>query len=267
MEPIPFGIVGALGRMGRSIVSICLSEPDCPLRPALAVVSQNTSGIGQDLGELLGHGSAGVLCQSGLDGLSNVRVVIDFSTAENSGIVSEQCMRAGVPLLTGTTALSEEQMAVLRRASETIPVMVAPNLSVGINLLYNLLSQVVTALPDFDIEITETHHREKKDAPSGTAHLLKDALLEAKSLQPEQVIYGREGLLGRRPENQIGIHTLRGGDVAGEHTIHFLGLGERIELTHRATSREPFARGALKAAAFLSEASPGSYSMRDVLWR
>jgi 4-hydroxy-tetrahydrodipicolinate reductase len=170
-------------------------------------------------------------------------------------------------LVVGTTGHSDEQRALLEKTSKSLPVVLSPNFSVGVNTLFWLTRKAAEMLgPDFDLEIVETHHRLKKDAPSGTAKKLAEILGEARKLDLEKnVVYGREGLVGERPATEIGVHSIRGGDVVGDHTVMFVGRGERLELTHKASSRETFARGALRAAQWIVGRPPGLYSMEDVL--
>lgn len=194
-------------------------------------------------------------------------VVIDFTSPGAIVEHAEVCAAAKVPLVVGTTGLSAEQKTALEEAAEEIPVVFAPNMSVGVNLLFRLAAEAAKVLgPGYDVEIVEAHHKHKKDAPSGTALRLAEVVAESLGRDLEQdACYGRQGLIGERPAGQIGIQTVRGGDVVGEHTLFFLGEGERVELTHRASSRGAFAEGAVRAALWVVGQAPGLYDMQDVL--
>lgn len=194
-------------------------------------------------------------------------VVIDVSQPESSVLIVDACLKNQKPIAIGTTGHSAEQLFQLHAAANRIPVLLAPNFSVGVNLLFWLTQQTASVLgPDFDAEIVEMHHRLKKDAPSGTAKRLAELVADSWELNYEVAgRHGRKGIVGERTKGEIGLHAVRGGDVVGEHTVYFTGLGERIELTHRATSREIFAAGSLRAASWLLSQPPGWYDMQDCL--
>jgi 4-hydroxy-tetrahydrodipicolinate reductase len=194
-------------------------------------------------------------------------VVIDVSQPEGSVAISNRCAAAGIPLVIGTTGHSNDQIAKLRADAERTAILLTPNFSIGVHLLFWLTEKTSEILgPEFDAEIVEMHHRLKKDSPSGTAKRLGEIIARTRSLDYEKAVkHGREGLPGERSQNEIGIHALRGGDIAGEHTVYFAGAGERIELTHRASSRDTFAKGALRAAGWMISKPAGWYAMRDVL--
>ena len=194
-------------------------------------------------------------------------VVIDFSHPNASASLSRACREAKKPAVIGTTGHSTEERAVLEELVLSVPVVLSPNFSVGVNALFWLTRKTAQMLgDDFDLEITEMHHRLKKDAPSGTAKKLAEILCEARQLDyAKNVRHGRQGLIGERPANEIGVHSIRGGDVVGDHTVTFAGAGERLELSHKAASRETFALGALRAARWIVGKPPGLYSMEDVL--
>lgn len=194
-------------------------------------------------------------------------VLIDFSLPEGFRARLADCLKHGTPLVSGTTGLTADDFAKLEKAAKTIPVLWAPNMSVGVNLLFALAKQAAAALPEsYDIEIIEMHHRRKVDAPSGTALGLLHAVCAGNGRNPEQVVkHGREGHTGERSLTEIGMHALRGGDVVGDHTVVFATEGERIELTHKASSRDTFAGGALRAAEWLAGRKPGRYGMHEVL--
>ncbi|MCL4692771.1 MAG: 4-hydroxy-tetrahydrodipicolinate reductase, partial [Candidatus Hydrogenedentes bacterium] len=194
-------------------------------------------------------------------------VLIDFTVAEACiGNVSAAAA-AGKPAVIGTTGLNDAQKAELEAMSRTISIVHAPNMSVGVNLLFKLTSEVASILGlDYNVEIVETHHNQKKDSPSGTAVRLAERAAEALGLDyGKSTVHGREGMVGARPSPEIGMHAVRGGDVVGDHTVYFIGQGERLELTHRAHNRDNFARGSLRAARFVLDAKPGLYDMQDVL--
>ncbi len=252
-------IMGAGGRMGATLVQMTNADPDLSLVAAL------------ERPELLGSLN-GLTCRTASSPdeiLSECAraVIVDFTHPEATVQTAAAAARHGNPVVIGTTGLSDSQQQELAEAAGEIPLFWAPNMSVGINLLLEFLPQLARVLGlDYDVEISEIHHKHKKDAPSGTAVKLGQALAQAKGWEPEDSLrMCREGMIGARPEQEIGVQTLRGGDVVGEHTVHFFGPGERIDVTHRAYSRETFAKGALRAAKWLSRQSPGKiYSMADV---
>ncbi len=194
-------------------------------------------------------------------------VVIDFSSPDATDALCAVCREAGKPAVIGTTGHSREQRASIEELAASVPLVLSPNFSVGVNALFWLTRKASEMLgDDFDLEITEMHHRLKKDAPSGTAKRLAEILCESRGLNyGKNVRHGREGLAGERPGNEIGVHSIRGGDVVGDHTVTFAGAGERLELSHKAASRETFAAGALRAARWVVDKPPGLYSMQDVL--
>lgn len=200
--------------------------------------------------------------------LPDCDAVIDFTLADRTASLVEACVTARKVLVIGTTGQDEPTRALIRQASETIPIVFAPNYSVGVNTLFWLTRKATQILgPDFDLEVVEMHHRHKKDAPSGTARRLAEILAEERDLSYQtDVRHGREGLVGERTRTEIGMHALRGGDVVGDHTVIFANTGERIELTHKASSRDTFAKGALRAAQWaVANDNPGLYDMQDVL--
>lgn len=255
-------IVGASGRMGRALVRLAAAEGH---ELVGAVVSPTSTALAQDAGELAGVGPLGVLTSADVaSALLGAEVVVDFSTPASLTRLAPLAARAGIGLVTGTTRLDAACEAALTRASAEIPVLSAPNTSLGVHLLVELLRTAVAQLgPGFDVEIVETHHRAKVDAPSGTAMLLAAAVTDARA--GLVVTAGREGLVGPRRDDELGVLAVRGGDVIGDHQVFLLGPGERIELTHRATHRDLFARGALRAARFVAGRVAGRYAMADVL--
>ena len=193
-------------------------------------------------------------------------VVIDFTTPSLSIENLKTAAARKKAAVIGTTGFTEQQLTEIDKISREIPCVCSPNMSTGVNLMFNLVSRISEKLPDYDIEIIEKHHRRKKDAPSGTAKKIADNISKTLNLSPDKsCVHGRQGTTGERPHNQIGIHAVRAGDIVGEHTIIWAGPGETLELTHRALSRATFAQGALKAAKFAAAAAPGLYTMQDVL--
>ena len=235
-------LLGAKGRMGRAIA-------------AAAAKAEVEITAGLDLGDDIAKQ------------IQDCDVVVDFSHPNASSELSRACGEAKKPAVIGTTGHSKEERAAIEELARSVPVVLSPNFSVGVNALFWLTRKAAEMLgADFDLEITEIHHRLKKDAPSGTAKKLAEILCEVRQLDyGKNVRHGREGLIGERPANEIGVHSIRGGDVVGDHTVTFAGAGERLELSHKAASRETFALGALRAARWIVGKQPGLYSMEDVL--
>jgi 4-hydroxy-tetrahydrodipicolinate reductase len=253
---------GAAGRMGLCVLRLAQAEG---AKVVGAIVSPHSPHEGRDAGEVAGIGVAGVAMSADTAaGLLGADVVIDFSTAAALPALLHQAMRAEVAVVSGTTRLDATCERLLDEAARRIPILWSPNTSLGVLVLAEIAAYAAKHLgPEFDVEIVETHHRAKVDAPSGTAVRLAAAVREARAdLKP---VHGREGNAGPRRTDEIGIFAVRGGDVIGDHSLHFLGPGERIELTHRATSRDLFARGALRAARFVKGKPPGRYAMADIL--
>lgn len=255
---------GAGGRMGRRIMALAIEQNAFSLVGAIERAESPL--IGQDAGVVAGLAPIGVSIQSAHSAQAG-QVVIDFSSLEALPSVVRSVRSQGAALVCGTTGLKEEQQQHLQEASKEIPVLYSPNMSVGVNLMFLLARQVAAWTgEEFDIEIVEAHHRFKRDAPSGTAMRLAEMVAEGRGVKLEETArYAREGIMPERTRQEIGIQTLRGGDIVGEHTVFFCGMGERLELTHRATSRDIFARGALRAAAWLQHQPAGLYSMFDLL--
>lgn len=251
-------IIGAAGRMGRELCRAALETEAIEL--AGGTVEPGTKEIGADLGELCGAGKTGVSATE--DPPEDAEVLIEFTTPE----ATVDHLSYGKPHVIGTTGLSDEQLAKVEEAAKTVAIVLAPNMSVGVNLLRELVRELSAKLGgSYDIEIVETHHRNKKDAPSGTALFLAWAAAGGRDKDLDEVaVYGREGVSPRQ-EGEIGVHALRGGAVVGEHRVIFYSEGEEVEVIHRALSRRTFADGALRAAAFAATAEPGLYSMKDVL--
>jgi len=251
-------VIGAAGRMGREVCRAALEDPDTEL--AGGIVEPGAKDLGSDLGELCGAGRIGVTATE--DPPDEAEVLIEFTTP---GATVEH-LSYGRPHVIGTTGLSDEQRVRVEEAARSVPIVLAPNMSVGVNLLREVVRELSEKLgSDYDIEVVEAHHRNKKDAPSGTALFLARAAAEGRGRDLDEVaVYGREGVAPRR-EGEIGIHALRGGAVVGEHRLIFYSEGEEVEVVHRALSRRTFAAGAIRAAKFAAQAGPGLYSMGDVL--
>jgi 4-hydroxy-tetrahydrodipicolinate reductase len=236
-------INGAKGRMGQALISCIHADSSYALAGELDT--------GDDLTSLLPQCDA----------------VIDFTDASATTSVADACSKAGKPLVIGTTGHSDQDRAHISSVSKVIPIVFAPNFSVGVNTLFWLTRKAAEILgPDFDLEVVEMHHRLKKDSPSGTARRLAEILTEVRGLDyTKDVLHGREGLVGQRTNTEIGMHAIRGGDVVGDHTVIYANVGERVELTHKASSRDTFAKGALRASAWVLDKKPGLYDMEDVL--
>jgi len=256
-------ITGAAGRMGRRIAALAIESEAFDL--VGAVEAPGSEGIGRDVGELAGVGTFGVKVTAELP--ESPDVLIDFSTPESTIRWLDLCRDGGAAMVVGTTGMTESQLAAVADAARAIPIMQAANMSVGVNVLLKLVADAAGLLgDDYDVEIAETHHRFKKDAPSGTAIALARTICDATGRDyGEAVIFGRAGKCPRKP-GEIGIHALRVGDTVGEHSVSFGNLGETITLGHCAHTRDTFARGALRAARWIVGEKPGLYSMQDVLF-
>ena len=259
------GILGAGGRMGRILIQ-AVQQAGHTL--AGAVERPTSSLIGADAGELAGVGNLGVKIVGDIqDILSHVDVVVDFTAPSATEQHLKLCCEAGVAMVIGTTGFSDEQKALLTETAQHIPVVYAANYSVGVNVSIKLLELAAKVFGDtVDIEIIEAHHRHKVDAPSGTALMMGEAVADTLGRDLKKVaVYGREGHTGPRERETIGFETIRGGDIVGEHTVMFIGEGERVEVTHKATNRMNFASGAIRAAAWVAGREAKQYDMNDVL--
>ncbi|RTL29552.1 MAG: 4-hydroxy-tetrahydrodipicolinate reductase [Burkholderiales bacterium] len=258
-------IAGASGRMGRMLIEAVQNAGDAKLAGALDVAA--SPAIGADAAAFLGA-SSGVKIASDLrEGLKNARYLIDFTRPEGTMAHLRVCRELGVKLVIGTTGFTDAQKAEIQDAARDIAIVMAPNMAVGVNVVFKLLAQAAKALKEgYDIEIIEAHHRHKVDAPSGTALKMGEVVAEAvgRNLQ-ECAVYGREGVTGERDPSTIGFATIRGGDVVGDHTVLFAGIGERIEITHKSSSRATYAQGSLRAVRFLASQPHGLFGMDDVL--
>lgn len=267
MARMNIAVAGASGRMGRTIIEAVLASPDARLAAALELAG--TAGIGRDAGELAGAPCGVKVVAEIATALAGCDVLIDFTRPEGTLAHVAECARLGVRLVIGTTGFTDAQRAAISAAAQSVAIAMAPNFSVGVNVMLSLLDVAARALgPGYDVEIVEAHHRYKVDAPSGTALRMGEVVANALGRDLQQnAIYGREGVTGERKRETIGFATVRGGDLVGDHTVMFIGAGERLELTHRASSRANYAAGALRAARFLMGRRSGLYGMGDILAR
>ncbi len=263
---IKVAVTGAAGRMGGRIITAIKDAEGLELGGAVERPGHGL--VGQDAGSVAGCGAAGVKIVDGLTtALEGAEVLIDFTFPEVTLANLAVCAKLGRSMVIGSTGFTPEQRAEVAKFAEKIPVVLAPNMSVGVNVCFKLLKDVAATLGDaFDVEIVELHHNKKKDSPSGTAVRMGEIVAEALGRDYNQVAnYHRQGMCGERTREEIGMQTVRGGDIVGEHTVYFIGMGERIEISHRAMSRDMFARGAVRAAGWLAGQKPGLYDMQDVL--
>jgi len=260
-------IVGVAGRMGRTLVNAVQQDAEATL--AGGIVEPGSSLVGTDIGELAGIGKLGVTAVDTLEALADeVEVLIDFTAPQVTLANLAFCAEHGKRIVIGTTGMNDQQLAELDAFADRVPMVFAPNMSVGVNLTLKLLETAARALGDegYDIEVIEAHHRHKVDAPSGTALKMGEVVAESlgRSLK-EHGVFTREGQCGPRAEREIGFATVRAGDIVGEHTVMFATEGERIEITHKASSRMTFAKGAVRAARWVADQGNGRYAMQDVL--
>lgn len=267
MRDIRVAVVGASGRMGRNLIK-AVAETD-GLVLSTAVDRPGTGFIGCDAGELAGTGTLGVTIVDDLAQVMDaVDVVIDFTRPEGTLQHLAVCAEYGKKMVIGTTGFDAAGLEAIRAAAEKIAIVFAPNMSVGVNLVLKLLQLAASVLDpqQYDIEVVEAHHRHKVDAPSGTALRMGEVVAETLGWDLKEVaVYGREGITGERPRKQIGFETIRAGDIVGEHTVMFATEGERVEITHKASSRMTFAKGAARACVWLADKERGLYDMQDVL--
>lgn len=260
---IQFGIVGALGRMGRTIAARAELN-------GFELVAPVEFAQHPEQGKLY-SAVTGIAFDAEISPLQNAKIpqggLIDFSHASTVIETLRRAAETGAPVVVGTTGFTAEQRNELEAMARKIPLIIASNMAIGVNVLFSLVGEAARALSShgFDPEVMEIHHNLKKDSPSGTAATIKEVLRNAYGMADKDVLYGREGMIGERKKNELGVMTLRGGDVVGDHTVYFLGQGERIEIKHQATSRDTFAAGALAALRFLQGKPAGLYSMKDVL--
>jgi len=258
-------VAGATGRMGHMLIEAIRASDDCQLAGALDVAA--SPAIGNDAAAFLGHASGVPVTADLQAGLRNAQVLIDFTRPEGTMAHLRACRARGVKMVIGTTGFSDGQKREIADAAREIAIVMAPNMSVGVNVTLKLLQMAAKALATgYDIEIIEAHHRHKVDAPSGTALKMGEVIAEAigRDLK-ECAVYAREGVTGERDPSTIGFSAIRGGDIVGDHTVLFAGTGERIEITHKASSRTTYAQGSLRAARFLAAQDQGLFDMFDVL--
>ncbi|MBI4411767.1 MAG: 4-hydroxy-tetrahydrodipicolinate reductase [Deltaproteobacteria bacterium] len=275
---IPIIVTGAAGRMGKTILAQASLAPAAGKKEFKLVGATEHSGskaVGEDAGLIAGIGSLGVAIASSLEEVCKAKgaggkdrpVIIDFSEATATLDNVKTGAAYGCPMVIGTTGLSADHQTVIRNTVRKIPVVLSPNMSVGVNTLFKLVADAAKVLGNgYDLEILEAHHRLKKDAPSGTAVRIAEILAEATGRRyPQDINFHRQGVIGERQPREIGMQVIRGGDIVGEHTVFYCGIGERLEIRHTATSRATFADGALRAALWVSGRKPGLYDMGDVL--
>ncbi|HKI30617.1 MAG TPA: 4-hydroxy-tetrahydrodipicolinate reductase [Gemmataceae bacterium] len=257
------GINGACGRMGQRLIHLAHEDPALTVGAALEAPGHPRQG--HDAGEVCGIGKIGIPVRHGITPDLRLEVVIDFSVPEGTLALLPQCVAHRIPIVIATTGFSAEQRREVEEAAHEIALLQSPNMSLVVNVLFKLVREAGTALKGkgFDVEIIERHHRYKKDSPSGTA--LHFARIVQEAMGQTELRHGREGLVGERPPQEIGLHAVRAGDNVGEHTILFSALGETMELVHKSSSRDSYARGALEAAKFLAGKPAGRYTMDDVL--
>ncbi len=258
-------VAGAAGRMGRTLIELVLASDDLTL--AGAIEAEGNPCLGEDAGRLAGSASGVKITADAAAALSGADCLIDFTTPAATLAHLEQCVKLRVPMVIGTTGLSASHKDRIAAAASRIPIVLAPNMAVGVNVIFRLAETAAKALGEgYDVEIIEAHHRHKTDAPSGTALRIGEIVAQARGRTLEaSAVHGREGDTGARKAGSIGFHAIRGGDIVGEHTVLFAGEGERLELTVRSASRSSYAAGALKACRFLKDRKSGLFDMQDVL--
>lgn len=259
-------VSGAAGRMGKAVFEVC--EETDGVEVTVAVENSSSSRLGMDAGEIAGTGRNGVAIVADVNSvLRDFDVWVDFTLPDAAISAVENCRKAGKRMVIGTTGFSDGQKEIIRSAADSIAIVFSPNMSIGVNLCFKLTELASKVIGRHaDIEIIEAHHRMKKDAPSGTAVRLGEIVAEALGRDlAECAVYGREGITGERDRNTIGFETIRAGDIVGEHTVMFASTGERVEITHKASSRKTFASGAVLAARWLMDMDKGLYDMQDVL--
>jgi 4-hydroxy-tetrahydrodipicolinate reductase len=259
-------ITGCCGRMGRRIASLAAKDKSFQIHAAIE--AKNNSEIGNNIGDVIGEKSLFLNITDDLAyAAKGADIIIDFTTpvATLSTLSIARCEK--IPIVIGTTGIKDEEQKVIESSAKVIPVLYSSNMSIGVNVLFGLVPAAAAALgEDYDIEIIESHHNKKKDAPSGTAKTLLERISQAKGKNAADIaIYGRDGNVGQRPRNQIGVHAVRAGGIVGEHTVIFAGENETVVITHRANSRDIFAKGALMAAKYITGKSPGLYNMENVI--
>ncbi len=265
ITPCRVAVAGASGRMGRMLIEAIRASDDCVLAGALDVAA--SPAIGSDATAFLGHASGVAITADIATGLKNADVLIDFTRPQGTLAHLAVSSQLGVKAVIGTTGFSDEQKAAIAQFAERSAIVMAPNMSVGVNVTLKLLQMAAKAMATgYDIEIIEAHHRHKVDAPSGTALKMGEVIADAMGRDlKECAVYAREGVTGERDPSSIGFATIRGGDIVGDHTVLFAGIGERIEITHKSSSRSTYAQGSLRAVRFLAAHKTGMFDMFDVL--
>lgn len=264
-HPVRVAVAGASGRMGRMLIEALRATDDCVLAGALDVAA--SPAIGSDATAFLGHASGVAITSDLKAGLHNADILIDFTRPEGTLAHLAVCAELGVKMVIGTTGFSDEQKAEIAALAQRTAVVMAPNMSVGVNVTLKLLEMAAKAMATgYDIEIIEAHHRHKVDAPSGTALKMGEVIAGAMGRDlKECAVYAREGITGERDPSSIGFAAIRGGDIVGDHTVLFAGIGERIEITHKSSSRTTYAQGSLRAVRYLAAHKTGLHDMFDVL--
>ena len=263
---LKIAVTGAAGRMGRNLIQACFESTNCQL--GAAIEHESSPFIGRDAGEVAGIETQNTKIVSKLvDVADDFDTLIDFTRTDVTLKNLADCVTNGKNIIIGTTGFSDEEKQQIKKAGESIAVVFAPNMSVGVNLCFKLLDIAAKVLgDDVDIEVIEAHHRHKIDAPSGTALRMGEVVADALGRNLDEcAVYGREGVTGERDRKTIGFETIRAGDIVGDHTVMFAGIGERVEITHKASSRMTFANGAIRAALWLENKDNGLYDMQDVL--
>lgn len=265
MSATRIGVVGAGGRMGRMLIEAALKDEQLTVGAAFDM--PGSPAIGKTAGDLVGMACDVLVTDDVAAGLKNIDCLIDFTRPQGTLQHLELCRQAGVGIIIGTTGFEAEGKEAIAATAREIPVVFAPNMAVGVNLVFKLLETAASILNQgYDIEIVEAHHRLKIDAPSGTALRMGEVVAGALGRDlAECAVYGREGVTGERDPSTIGFATVRGGDIVGDHTVMFCGLGERVEVTHKASSRMPYALGSMRAARFIAGRKSGLFDMQDVL--
>ena len=263
--PLSIAIAGASGRMGHMLIEAIQQAHDCVLAGALDVAASPAQGV--DAAAFLGQTSGVAISADIRTGLKSARFLIDFTRPEGTMAHLKACQELGVGLVIGTTGFNEAQKSEIAQAAKTIPIMLSPNMSVGVNVTLKLLEMAAKALSTgYDIEVIEAHHRHKVDAPSGTAIKMGEVIAASLGRELKDcAVYAREGVTGERDPSSIGFATIRGGDIVGDHTVLFAGTGERIEISHKSSSRATYAQGSLRAVRFLADKKAGLFDMFDVL--
>ena len=259
-------VTGAAGRMGRNLIQAAYENSNCQL--GAAIEHESSPFIGHDAGEMAGICTLNKILVSELGEVANdFHTLVDFTRPEVTLQNLATCVANGKNIIIGTTGFSDDEKQQIKKASESIGIVFAPNMSVGVNLCFKLLDMAARVLgDDVDIEVIEAHHRHKVDAPSGTALRMGEVIADALGRDLDEcAVYGREGVTGERDRKTIGFETIRAGDIVGDHTVMFAGIGERVEITHKASSRMTFANGAVRAALWLEKQNNGLYDMQDVL--